>query len=81
MRAVIDEYTYDKQHSPQTLDDVVRRRLPAPGAHRPDYQLFDTWKTMREDASNTVNQSQPGSFDVRSDAEKTSLKGSPYSGW
>ena len=39
MRTVIDEYTYDKQKAPQTLQDLVSdgylRQIP----HRPDYQL------------------------------------------
>jgi general secretion pathway protein G len=34
-----------------------------------------------EDASNTVNQTQPGIFDVRSGADGTSLEGTPYSDW
>ncbi len=34
-----------------------------------------------EDASNTVSQSEPGIFDVRSGSDKTSLEGSPYSDW
>jgi len=34
-----------------------------------------------EDASNTVNQTMPGIFDVRSGSEGTSLEGTPYSEW
>ena len=41
----------------------------------------DTWKIIQEDASNTVNQQQPGIYDVRSGADKTSLEGTPYSDW
>ena len=41
----------------------------------------DSWKIIMEDASNTVNQSEPGIFDVRSGSEKTSLEGTPYSEW
>jgi general secretion pathway protein G len=65
MRTVIDEYTYDKQKAPQTLGDLVS----------------DSWKLIMEDASNTVNQSEPGIFDVRSGSDKTSLEGTPYSEW
>jgi len=79
LRTVIDEYTYDKQKAPQTLDDLVSdgylRQVPIdPITGKPD-----TWKLIMEDASNTVNQTQPGIFDVRSGADGTSLEGTPYS--
>jgi general secretion pathway protein G len=34
-----------------------------------------------EDALTSVNQTEPGIFDVRSGSEKTSLEGTPYSEW
>jgi general secretion pathway protein G len=81
MRTVIDEYTYDKQKAPQTLNDLVSdgylRQVPID----PMTNNADGWKTIMEDASNTVNQSEPGIFDVRSGSEKTSLEGTPYSEW
>jgi general secretion pathway protein G len=40
-----------------------------------------SWKSIMNDASNTVNQREPGIFDVRSGSEKTSLEGTPYSAW
>ena len=36
LRTVIDEYTYDKQKAPQTLEDLVSDGLPAPGSDRSD---------------------------------------------
>ena len=81
MRTVIDEYTYDKQKAPQTLNDLVSdgylRQVPID----PMTNTADSWKIIMEDASNTVNQSEPGIFDVRSGSEKTSLEGTPYSEW
>lgn len=81
LRTVIDEYTYDKQKAPQTLDDLVTdgylRQVPVD----PITGTADSWKLIMEDASNTVNQTQPGIFDVRSGAEGTSLEGTPYSDW
>jgi general secretion pathway protein G len=81
MRTVIDEYTYDKQKAPQTLNDLVSdgylRQVPVD----PMTNNADSWKIIMEDASNTVNQSEPGIFDVRSGSEKTSLEGTPYSEW
>jgi len=81
LRTVIDEYTYDKQKAPQTLQDLVSdgylRQVPID----PITGNADSWKLIMEDASNTVNQTQPGIFDVRSGAEGTSLEGTPFSEW
>lgn len=81
LRTVIDEYTYDKQKAPQSLQDLVSdgylRQVPVD----PMTQSADSWKIIMEDASNTVNQTEPGIFDVRSGADKTSLEGTPYSEW
>lgn len=81
LRTVIDEYTYDKQKAPQTLNDLVGdgylRQVPTD----PITGSSDSWKVIQEDASNTVNQSQPGIFDVRSGSDKVSLEGTPYSDW
>jgi general secretion pathway protein G len=81
LRTVIDEYTYDKQKAPQTLDDLVSdgylRQVPID----PITGTSDSWKLIMEDASNTVNQTEPGIYDVRSGADGTSLEGTPYSEW
>jgi len=81
LRTVIDEYTYDKQKAPQTLNDLVSdgylRQIPVD----PITGTADNWKIIMEDASNTVNQSEPGIFDVRSSSDKISLEGTPYSEW
>jgi general secretion pathway protein G len=80
LRTVIDEYTYDKQKAPQNLDDLVSdgylRQVPLD----PMTGAAD-WKIIMEDATNTVNQTEPGIFDVRSTSDKTSLEGTPYSDW
>ncbi len=81
LRTVIDEYTYDKQKAPQTLQDLVSdgylRQIPMD----PITNTADSWKIIPEDQSNTVNQTEPGIFDVRSGSDKTSLEGTPYSEW
>lgn len=81
LRTVIDEYTYDKQKAPQTLQDLVSdgylRQVPMD----PITGNADSWRLIMEDSSNTVSQTQPGIFDVRSGAEGTSLEGTPYSEW
>lgn len=81
MRTVIDEYTYDKQKAPQSLQDLVTegylRIIPVD----PMTGNSDSWKTIIEDTLNAVNQTEPGIFDVRSGSDKTSLEGTPYSDW
>jgi general secretion pathway protein G len=80
LRTVIDEYTYDKQKAPQSPEDLVSdgylRQVPID----PMTGAAD-WKVIMEDATNTVNQSQPGIYDVRSASDKTSMEGTPYSDW
>jgi general secretion pathway protein G len=81
LRTVIDEYTYDKQKAPQTLQDLVSdgylRQVPID----PITGSNESWKLIMEDQGNTVNQSQPGIFDVRSGSDLTSLEGTPYAEW
>jgi len=81
LRTVIDEYTYDKQKAPQTLQDLVSdgylRQVPID----PITGNNESWKLIMEDQGNTVNQSQPGIFDIRSGSDLTSLEGTPYAEW
>ncbi len=81
MRTVIDEYTYDKQKAPQTLQDLVSegylREIPID----PMTGTSDSWKVIIEDTLNAVNQTEPGIFDVRSGSDKTSLEGTAYADW
>lgn len=81
LRTVIDEYTYDKGKAPQTLEDLVTagylRKIPIDPMTGSDR----TWKIIMEDATNAVNQSEPGIFDVRSGSDKVSLEGTPYAEW
>ena len=79
LRTVIDNYTYDKQKAPQALQDLVSdgylREIPMD----PITASNQTWKIIMEDATQSVNQSEPGIFDVLSGSDKTGLSGIPYS--
>jgi general secretion pathway protein G len=80
MRNVIDEYTYDKAKAPQSLQDLVAegylRQIPTdPMTGRND------WKVIMEDTVSSVNQSEPGIFDIRSKSDTKSLEGQSYSEW
>ena len=81
MRTVIDEYTFDKQKAPQTLDDLVNdgylRGIPVD----PITGSSQTWRVIMEDAISSVDQTQPGIFDVRSGSDQKSLEGTLYSEW
>jgi general secretion pathway protein G len=81
MRQVIDNYTYDKQKAPQSLQDLVSdgylREVPLD----PMTGSNQTWKTVLEDTTQAVDQNNPGIFDVKSGSDKSSLDGSAYSDW
>ncbi|MBZ2187243.1 MAG: prepilin-type N-terminal cleavage/methylation domain-containing protein [Bryobacter sp.] len=81
MRTVIDEYTYDKQKAPQDLRDLVDagylRTIPLD----PMTGRSDTWRVEMEDATASVNQTEPGIYNVRSGSDQKSLEGTPYSEW
>jgi general secretion pathway protein G len=80
MRTVIDEYSYDKQKAPQSLEDLVRdgylREVP-----RDPIAGGSNWKIIMEDPGQSINSTEPGIFDIRSTSDKNSLDGTPYSEW
>jgi general secretion pathway protein G len=41
----------------------------------------ETLKIIMEDAMTSVNQTEPGIFDVRSGSDKVSLEGTRYNEW
>jgi general secretion pathway protein G len=81
MRTVIDEYTYDKQKGPQSLQDLVSEGYLREVPVDPMTGSADSWKIIMEDALTSVNQTEPGIFDVRSGSEQIGLDGTPYSEW
>ena len=78
---MIDEYTYDKQKAPQTPQDLVSNGYLRAVPMDPITGDDTSWKIIQEDATNTVNQQQPGIYDVRSGSDKISLEGTAYSDW
>ena len=81
LRSVIDNYTYDKMKAPQQLDDLVSngylRAIPVD----PMTRSSQTWKIVFEESDQSVDQNQPGIFDVKSGSDKTALDGTPYADW
>ena len=80
IRTVIDEYSYDKQKAPQSLEDLVSagylRQVP-----EDPITGSKEWTIIMEDAVTSINMTEPGIFDVRSRSDKISLEGTPYSEW
>jgi general secretion pathway protein G len=81
MRTVIDEYTYDKQKAPQTLDDLVNDGYLRAVPLDPITNSTQTWRLVMEDAVTSIDQTMPGIYDVRSGSDQTSLEGTRYAEW
>jgi general secretion pathway protein G len=81
MRTVIDNYTYDKEKAPQTLQDLVSEGYLREVPMDPISGSNQNWRLVMEDASQSVDQSEPGIFDVHSTSNKVGLDGRPYSEW
>ena len=81
IRTVLDNYTYDKQKAPQSLGDLVTEGYLRDIPMDPMTGSNQTWKTILEDATQSVNKSEPGIFDIRSGSDKIGLDGTPYSDW
>lgn len=81
LRTVIDNYTYDKEKAPQSLQDLVSEGYLREVPVDPMTGSNQTWKTIMEDPSQAVSQDNPGIWDVKSGSDKASLDGTAYSDW
>jgi general secretion pathway protein G len=81
LRQVIDEYTYDKKKAPQSLQDLVSAGYLRAIPYDPMTDSNQTWKTIMEDSLQSVDQTEPGIFEVQSGSDKTGLDGTPYADW
>jgi len=81
LRTVIDNYTYDKQKAPQSLQDLVTEGYLRQVPTDPMTNSNQGWKVIMEEAGQAVNQDQPGIFDIRSGSDKIGLNGIAYSEW
>jgi general secretion pathway protein G len=81
LREQIDHYDFDKEKAPQRLEDLVSegylRKLP----FDPMMNSENRWVTVMEDASQALDQAEPGIFEVHSSSDKIGLDGTPYSSW
>lgn len=81
MRQMIDEYSFDKQKAPQTLQDLVSDRYMNEIPKDPMTGNNSSWKLIMEDPEQSVNQQEPGIWDVRSGSDKNGLDGTSYAEW
>ena len=81
IRMVIDEYTYDKQKGPQQLADLVSEGYLREVPIDPIVGNNTSWRIIMEPAMQSVSQTEPGIFDVKSASDAKSLEGTPYSDW
>lgn len=81
IRTVLDEFTYDKQRAPQSLQDLVTEGYLRDVPIDPMVGDNTSWKIEMEDAVRSVKQTEPGIFDIHSSSDKKSLDGTPYAEW
>ena len=81
IRTVIDEYSYDKQKAPQSLQELVSEGYIKKIPEDPMTGSANSWRVVREDPKNALNPKEPGIFEVHSGSDKTALDGSRYSDW
>src|SRR6201996_4285639 len=74
IRTMIDEYTIDKQHAPESLQELVSEGYLRQIPQDPMTGSDQTWRTIMEDESVGGSNSPPGIFDVKSGSDKTSLE-------
>lgn len=81
IRQAIDEYSYDKQKAPQSLQELVSEHYLHDVPKDPITGSSETWQVVMEDAGQAVSQTEPGIFDIRSGSQLKSLEGTSYSDW
>ena len=82
MRALIDQYTVDKQEAPQSLQDLVAEGYLRDVPVDPFTGANNTWEEVYEsDVVTNPDQTVSGITDVRSGSSLRSLNGDLYSSW
>jgi|SRR5579862_722355 general secretion pathway protein G len=82
LRSVISQYTLDKQKAPQALEDLVSGGYFKQIPNDPITGRNDTWTVEQEsDVIMSVDQKDPGIFDVHSGSSGVSSDGTAYNTW
>ena len=77
IRSVIDQYTYDKEGPPQSIDELVSEGYLRSVPMDPFTESSTTW----EEISDVGPSGESGLFDVKSGSDRTALDGSAYNEW
>lgn len=77
MRSVIDQYTYDREEPPQSLEDLVREGYLRDVPLDPFTESRDSWEVITDSGPT----GQSGVFDIRSGSDRTGLGGTAYNEW
>lgn len=80
LRQVIDQYTMDKKKAPQSLDDIVTAGYLKVVPKDP-FTGEANWTPEQEEATEAVEQQEPGIIDVHSASNLTASDGTAYSSW
>jgi len=82
MRGAIEQYTFDKQKAPQSLDDLVQSHYLREMPVDPFTQRSDTWIPSQGDEYVSIDETQSGGItDVHSGSQQISTEGSTYNTW
>ncbi len=80
LRQVIDQYTLDKKKAPQSLDDIVTAGY-LKSVPKDPFTNETNWTLDQEEATEAVDQQEPGIVDVHSSSNLTATDGTVYSSW
>ena len=81
LRNAIDSFTADKQKAPQTLEELVTEGYIKSIPDDPMTRSKETWVTETSDSLHSVDQTDPGIYDVHSGSQEQGSNGQPYSTW
>lgn len=82
LRNAIDQYTYDKQKAPQSLDDIVQAGYVKVMPVDPMTQRSDTWIAGQSQNYTSIDESESGGInDIHSGSQQVSSEGTTYSTW
>jgi general secretion pathway protein G len=82
LRSVISQYTLDKQKAPQTLEDLVSGGYFKQIPNDPMTGRSDSWTIEEEtDVIISVDQKDPGIYDVHSGSTAVGSDGTAYNTW
>jgi general secretion pathway protein G len=82
LRNAIDQYTYDKQKAPQSLDDLVQAGYVKVMPIDPMTQRSDTWIAGQSQNYTSIDESDSGGInDIHSGSQQVSSEGTTYSTW